>query len=217
MLGRTVPPADAVVLDLPFQGSWRVENSPARRVPSHGTHAFGTSHAIDFVAVDDKGRSAPFAWRSLVSTEPPEFFRGFGVPILAPVSGTVVLTHDEEPDHEARRSQLTLVPYMLGQTGRARAGIAGLAGNHVVIAARLDGPFVVLAHLRQGTVQVPGQHVQAGEPLAECGNSGNSTEPHVHVPVSDSTDWDRAHGVPLAFRDRTGAVWLPGESEIVRA
>ena len=117
------PQADAVVLDFPFRGTWRVENSPARRVPSHGTYTFGTSHAIDFVAVTDRGRSAPRTWRSLVAAEPPEIFRGFGQPILAPLSGTVVLTHAGEPDHEARRSQLTLVPYMLGQAERVRAGI----------------------------------------------------------------------------------------------
>lgn len=210
--------ADPVVLGLPFRGSWRVENSPARRVPSHGTEAFGSSHAIDFVAVDARGRSAPPSWRGLVAAEPPELFRGFGVPILAPVTGTVVLTHDGEPDHEARRSALALVPYMLGQAGRARLGVAALAGNHVVIAVRPDGPFVVLAHLRRGTVQVrPGQPVRAGAALAECGNSGNSTQPHLHVQVSDSTDWDRAHGVPLAFRGRTGAAWVPAEAEIVRA
>ena len=28
--------------------------------------------------------------------------------------------------------------------------------------------------------------------MGECGNSGNSTEPHVHVQVSDRIDWDRA-------------------------
>ena len=43
-------------------------------------------------------------------------------------------------------------------------------------------------------------------------NSGNSTEPHVHVQVTDSTDWQRARGVPLAFRGRDGTVWVPGES-----
>ena len=56
-------PKDAVVLSFPFRGTWRVENSPARRVPSHGTEAFGVSHAIDFVAVDDRNLSAPRTWR----------------------------------------------------------------------------------------------------------------------------------------------------------
>jgi hypothetical protein len=211
------PGAASVVLDLPFRGSWRVENSPARRVPSHGTYAFGTAHAIDFVAVNAAGRSAPRTWRSLIAAERPEAFVGFGQPILAPLSGTVAAVLDGQPDHEGRRSQLALVPYMLGQADRIRQGIGAVAGNHVVIAATANGPFVLLAHLRQGTVRVhPGQRVEAGDLIGECGNSGNSTEPHVHVQVTDSTDWPRAHAVPIAFRGRDGTVWIPQESEIVR-
>lgn len=210
-------PQGAVLLDFPFRGSWRVENSPARRVPSHGTYAFGTSHAIDFVAVDDAGSSGPRTWRTFLASEPAEIFIGFGQPILAPVSGTVVDIHDGEGDHQGRRSQLTLVPYMLGQAGRVREGVAAIAGNHVVIAAGHDGPYVLLAHLRRGTIDVrQGQPVQAGEPVAQCGNSGNSTEPHVHVQVSDSTDWNRARGVPIAFRGSDGNAWLPGESDVIK-
>jgi len=52
-----------------------------------------------------------------------------------------VIAHDEEPDHEGRRSQLVLVPYMLGQVRRARIGRAALAGNHVVIAVHPQGPL----------------------------------------------------------------------------
>ena len=58
-----------VELDFPFRGRWLVQNSPDRRVPSHGTHLFGTTYAIDFVPVDERGRSAPRTWRSLVSVE----------------------------------------------------------------------------------------------------------------------------------------------------
>ncbi|WP_232818991.1 M23 family metallopeptidase [Homoserinimonas sp. OAct 916] len=206
-----------MVLDLPFHGMWRVENSPARRVPSHGTAAFGSSYAIDFVHVDKNGRSAPFTWRSMVAAEPPERFLGFGVPILSPVTGVVVATHNHEPDHDGRRSQLILIPYMLGQAKRARRGAAGLAGNHVVIAMSDRGPFVLVAHLQEGTVNVRvGDHLQAGEKIGRCGNSGNSTEPHVHVQVSDSTAWVDARGIPIVFRKTDGSSWLPRESEIVQ-
>ena len=207
---------DPVVLSFPLRGSWRVENSPANRVPSHGTDALGSSYAIDLVPVDEQGRSAPRTLRGLLSHEPPEVFVGFGRPVMAPVSGRVETVHDAEPDHDGRRSQLALVPYMLGQSRRARRGAVGLAGNHVVIAIGANGPFVLLAHLQRGSVQVqPGQLVSVGDPVARCGNSGNSTEPHVHLQVTDTTDWANAHGLPFAFRGENGPAWLPTNSEIV--
>ncbi|MFU8850030.1 M23 family metallopeptidase [Micromonospora sp. SL1-18] len=56
--------------------------------------------------------------------------------------------------------------------------------------------------MRCGTVAVrPGELVAAGQPLGRCGNSGNSTQPHVHVQVMDDVDPFRAVGVPIVFRD----------------
>ena len=175
----------------------------------------GTTYAIDFIPVDARGRSAPWNWRAAVATEAPENFVGFGAPILAPCSGRVVIAHDGEPDHEARRSQLTLLPYMLGQARRARGGPRALAGNHVVIATGTDGPYILLAHLRKGSVKAAvGDHVHEGVVLAACGNSGNSTRPHLHIQATDSTDWNQARGLPIAF-GATGVPTLPGESEII--
>src|SRR5829696_4969815 len=145
--------SDPVALGLPLHGPCRVQNSPANRVPSHGTAALGSSYAIDLVPVDDRGRSASPSWRGLISSEPPDIFIGFGRPVLAPSAGRVVLTHDGEPDHEARRSQLALVPYMLTQRERARRGPAGLAGNHVVIDIGGGGPYVLVAHMQRNTLQ----------------------------------------------------------------
>lgn len=192
-----------VEVSLPFAGRWLTQNSPARRVPSHGLDVFGERYAIDFVAVDDRHRTAGTRdWRTFVSTEPPERFVAFGQPILAPAGGTVVSVHDGEPDHEARRSQLALVPYALGQAGRLRQGVAALAGNHVVLALPGGTAFVALAHLRAGSMRVDvGQSVAEGEQLAECGNSGNSTQPHVHVQAMDSADLSVARGLPMVFRE----------------
>ena len=39
------------MMSLPFTGMWKVENSPRRRVPSHGTHLLATTYAIDFVEI----------------------------------------------------------------------------------------------------------------------------------------------------------------------
>jgi hypothetical protein len=175
-----------IVISLPFAGLWLARNSPARRVPSHGTDLLGERYAIDFIGVDGRRRTADRRdWRTFLATEPAERFYGYGRPILAPADGIVVEVHDGEIDHEGRRSQLTLVPYALGQPARVRHGVGAIA----------------LAHLRAGSIRVAaGEEVTAGQLVAACGNSGNSTQPHVHMQVMDSSDLSVARGVPMAFR-----------------
>ena len=210
--GRVVSP---VVLRYPLLGRFRVRNSPARRVPSHGSHLMGTTYAIDLVPVDERGRSAPVTWRSLLATEPPDAFVGFGAVVLAPISGIVLTVHDGEADHSARRSQGALLGYALGQASRIREGAGAIAGNHVVVAVQPDGPFVLVAHLRRGSVCVsPGDRIEVGQPVGQCGNSGNSTQPHVHLQATDSTEWAVARGLPIAFSTDRG-LELPGESQVV--
>lgn len=191
----------SVVLEVPFAGRWITQMSPATRVPSHGTDLFGISYGIDFVAVDERRHSAPVRdWRTAFGTEPPERYYAFGLPVTAPVSGRVVAAHDGELDHEGRRAPLPLVSYALTQRSRLRQGLAGLAGNHVMIRLRGRETVVVLVHLKRGSVRVEvGSDVTVGEVIGQCGNSGNSTQPHVHLHVADRADAAAARGMPLLF------------------
>ena len=190
--------AASIDLDYPFAGRWLVRNSPADRVPSHGTTRFASSYAIDFVPVGEDGRIAPIGFASLVRSEPPEHFPGFGRPVLAPIDGEIIAAHDTEPDHAAHRG-LPSIGYALTQNRRAAAGWVALAGNHVLIDA---GAIVIaLCHLQQGSVAVQaGQRVRRGERIGCCGNSGNSMEPHVHVQALDSAVIERANAVRMTFR-----------------
>lgn len=111
-------------LDLlyPFDGKWLVRNSPADRVPSHGTSLFGSAFAIDFVPVGEDGRSAPYTLTSFFRPEPASAFPGLGRPVSAPIDGLVVGTHASEPDHDSYRG-LPSVGYALTQ--RRRCGEDG--------------------------------------------------------------------------------------------
>lgn len=193
----------ATSLDLPVQGRWVALNSPASRVPSHGLHAYGQTYAIDLVYDPADGSRPGFAWRPL--TRPARDFPGFGRRVSAPVSGRVVRVHRNARDHRSRTSPLALL-YLLIEGVREFRGPAGLLGNYVVI-DRGDGVYAVLAHLQRGSVQVrPGEKVRAGDLLARCGNSGNSTEPHLHLQVMDCPLPLFAAGMPLRFAsDRTSA------------
>lgn len=189
---------EALDLVFPFHGRWLVQNSPANRVPSHGTEAFASSYAIDFVPVGDNGRSAPVRLSTLVRSESPDRFPGFGRPVLAPIEGSVIAAADGDADHHAMRG-LPSVGYALTQGRRAAAGWPALAGNHVLIQTD-SGVVVALCHLQQGSVLVQsGQPVRAGQTIGRCGNSGNSTEPHLHVQAFDGTDPDHGRPVPITF------------------
>ena len=81
-------------------------------------------------------------------------------------------------------------------------------GNHVVLS--LDGgTFLVLAHLQRGSVQVKaGDTAREGQVLGRCGNSGHTSEPHIHIhhqrqdPLKYPVNF--AEGLPLYFRDHGG-------------
>ena len=162
-LGRNREP---VLLDLPFRGSWLARNSPARRVPSHGTRLYGTAYAIDFVAVDERGLPAPRTWRTALSVEPAELFRGFGQPVLAPAAGRVVAAHDGEVDHVARRSQLTLLAYAVGQPDASAAVPPRSPATTSSSPSRRPDRSSSLAHLRQGSLRVvAGDAVASGDVL----------------------------------------------------
>ncbi|MDN6565956.1 MAG: M23 family metallopeptidase [Propionibacterium sp.] len=199
----------SIDLVYPFTGRWLVHNSPADTVPSHGTPLFATSFAIDFVPVDEDGVTAPFTPLSLVRTQPPDDFPRFGRTVLSPVAGTVLAVHDSEEDHSAYRGLPSLC-YALTQRHRVRAGWNAPAGNHVLI-RHATGVVVALCHLQSSSAVVrPAQEVRAGDVLGRCGNSGNSTEPHLHVQAVDTGDIAAAQAVPLSFGGR-----LPHNGEIV--
>jgi murein DD-endopeptidase MepM/ murein hydrolase activator NlpD len=90
-----------------------------------------------------------------------------------------------------------VVIYLLLESVREFIGPAGVLGNHVVV-CRDDGLCVLMAHLRRGSLRVhKGDRVRRGDQIAECGNSGNSSEPHLHCQVMDRPSVWVAAGLPF--------------------
>ncbi|MFD4371601.1 M23 family metallopeptidase [Streptomyces sp. NPDC058486] len=189
-----------VEVEPPVTGTWSALNSPADRVPSHGTRGYGQAYAIDIVEEDpDRPRPAFAALAPLARR--PDAYPAFGAPLLAVADGTVVHAEDRQRDHLARPSLPALAFLLLVEAPlRALAGPRRVTGNHLVLDLG-DGTYAMYAHLRRGSLRVrPGDRVTAGQPLAGCGNSGNSTEPHVHFQLMDAPDLDTARGVPFTWR-----------------
>lgn len=192
----------AVLLPLLLQG-WRGHRAPRGAVPlgpvlSGGTFmvAQGGStpainyhmahpvmrYAVDLIGVGALGRPMK-GW----FPAPPSEYAIFGAEVLAPLSGRVVALQEGLPDLSVPRTD-ALRP----------------AGNHVVIRSTLaDGRVVnvILAHLKQGSVRVSlGADVRQGEVIGQVGNSGNTTEPHLHLGVNEhAEDGDPFGGEGVAF------------------
>lgn len=108
--------------------------------------------------------------------------------------------------------------------GADTSGVTESAGSHVVIEAEKTGTLIVIAHLQRGSVIVKkGQRLQEGMPVGRCGNSGNTSDPHIHIHHQRPGvfgDGEFAEGLPLYFRDHGGRPmpvggWEEVDGEIV--
>ncbi|WP_330174961.1 M23 family metallopeptidase [Streptomyces sp. NBC_01498] len=207
--------ADRAPLEVlpPVTGRWTALNSPATKVPSHGVHSYGQTYAVDILVVPEPDTRPPFAklWPLARGNG---HYPAFGAPVLAVADATVVRVLDGRRDHLTRTSLPALVWMMLVESAvRDATGPSWIVGNHVILDLG-DGVFAGYAHLRQGSVTVaPGDTVRAGQRIADCGNTGNSTEPHLHFQLMDGPDLDTARGVPFTWR----GVGVPANGEAFTA
>ena len=98
------------------------------------------------------------------------------------------------------------------------------AGNYLIIEAA--DCFVFLAHAKKNSLCVAeGESVQAGQPLAKIGHTGNSTAPHLHFQLMDAPDLWTAKGLPCclaAYEQLVDGVWqprenaIPGDKDVIR-
>jgi hypothetical protein len=127
----------------------------------------------------------------------------YGTPVVAPVSGHVHHATDGAPDH---------------MPGQLSSDLENPTGNTVVL--RLEtGTYLIIAHLKTGSVQVEtGGDVKEGDPIGDCGNSGNTSEPHIHIHHQRQDPRlfpiNFAEGLPLYFRDHGGPAMPEGGFDV---
>ena len=116
-------------------------------------------------------------------------------PILSPGAGTIAAVVNDLPDNPT------------GETDAHNP-----AGKHVVIDLG-NNEFAFLAHMRQGSVAVSvGDMVAVGDELGRCGNSGNTSEPHLHMHLQTTPDLTDGEGLPAQFVNYLGPLTVRGSS-----
>lgn len=184
----------------PVRGDWVALNSPGQTLPSHGTRGLGQYAAVDIIwpSTPDTPPMVQNALRSSPAAE----FPTFGADIYSMAPGTVVKTSIKCRDHTARNTWQSIA-FMITIEGflRSLLGVRALFGNHVIV-RHDDGTFAAYAHLRQGSVVVrPGVRVEVGDKIAEVGNTGNSSVPHLHVQLMDRANPHAAAGLTILWCD----------------
>lgn len=181
--GRRQYKGTAVELKWPLAGDGYVviHGGEGESVNAHAVVKAQT-YAIDVVRLGEWGMRA----KGMLPTAL-DRYAIYGQPVSAPCAGEVIAARDNLPDQ---------VP--------PDGDVKNLAGNYVVVYC--EHISVLLAHLQPGSVKVTlGAHVEVGTPLANVGNSGNTSEPHLHIhAVKGSVTDERAlvvdgEAVPLIF------------------
>jgi len=186
----TLSTMSPMVIGPPLRGSnWMAANGPSntsihRRalMPIEGRLHIAQRFAIDWVKVDDGGKT--------FSGDPKDnkTYFAYGSEALAVADAIVSATKDGIPENIPGPDSRA-VPITLETVG----------GNHVILDLG-GGHFAFYAHLQPGSLKVKvGDKVRRGQVLGLVGNSGNSTEPHLHFHVSDSNSPLGSEGVPYVL------------------
>jgi len=76
-------------------------------------------------------------------------------------------------------------------------------GNYLLIKCNdVEDEYIAMYHFKKGSVKViKGDSIAKGQIIAKCGNSGRSTEPHLHFHIQDSENDSVAVGVIAKFEN----------------
>ena len=185
------------VYGFPLAGNWFV--GAGASFHSHHRWVVPEEFALDIARLGEggtthKGAGATnadhFAWEQ---------------PVRAVADGTVaaVVTKYQDSDEYLRKPGESLEAYngrvQQQQGALFQQGLEAIGGNAVTI-AHANGEFSHSMHLRAGSITVKvGDTVKRGQQIAKLGNTGNSTEPHLHFQVTDGADPLNSIGLPVTF------------------
>jgi len=163
-------------LILPFKGQWMVSNGGRTSETNSHIHPNGLGPKNQLYAYD-------FRRDHVGEGKKLEDYQVFGQEVITPGSGIISQVFNGSKDVEIGERDLFMA-----------------LGNAVVIDHQ-NGEWSVLCHFKYNSIQVQaGDRVHQGDLLGLCGNSGNTTQPHVHFHLQNDALVHRAEGLPAQFR-----------------
>jgi hypothetical protein len=193
--GRIDVTGQAVTIDPPLRGeNWAALNGPSRSSQHresmdtfNGQTDFAERFAIDWVQIDKDGLTSRGDRLNLQN------YFCYGQPVYAVADATVTFVQDGLPNGRPEANGKPADP-------KVPMTLDTIAGNHVILDLG-GGVYAAYAHLQPGSIRVKvGNRVKEGDVLGLIGDSGNSTEPHLHFQLMDANSVLAAQGLPYAFR-----------------
>ena len=200
-----------ILVDFPLRGEWVAAHTPAQKIPSHGSDTLGQRYAYDFLRTDYQADMHFFKdsnFKYWLVGVPTSNCYCWKEPVYAPFDGEVILTKDgirEKTRLHPVLDLLSVVKNTISATAKAvffgtkEINLYIYLGNHIIL--KHDNVYAFFAHLYPNSVSVNvGQTVREGDVLGKVGHTGNSTAPHLHFHLMDSSDLLTAKGLPCAFK-----------------
>lgn len=171
----------------PFKGDWFVFWGGNNALINYHYEYESQRYAYDFIQ-----RKDGYSYKGDPLKN--ESYYAFGQPLYVPADGKVVSVLSNIPDNEPVGKMNPKVP----------------AGNEIVI-AHSNGEYSVIGHMKKGSALVKvGDRVKTGDKLGLVGNSGNSSEAHLHYQVSDGADLFKSKAIQIKWQD--GSKPVQGET-----
>jgi murein DD-endopeptidase len=197
-----------VAISSPLRGNhWLAGNGPSSTsghrkalIPIDGHAAIAQRFAIDWVRIRDEGKTFQGDEKDNKN------YYAYGSDALAVADGVVTEVKDGIPENIPGRDSRA-VPITLETVG----------GNHVILDIG-GGHFAFYAHLQPGSLRVKlGDKVRRGQVVGLVGNSGNSTEPHLHFHIENGSSPLGAEGLPYSLASFEvvghGWEWKPADAK----
>lgn len=166
---------------LPFKGQWTAVNGCFSKTYSHSWDILTQRYAYDFIILDEHAKSYAGAFDDVDS------YHCYGQEIISPADGIIIEIEQRSKDSLILKNSRFIM--------RAKH----IAGNYIVI-KHGESEYSTLAHLKCGSIKVSvGDRVKKGQTLALCGNSGSSTEPHLHFQLQTGPSFYTSAGLPVRF------------------
>jgi murein DD-endopeptidase MepM/ murein hydrolase activator NlpD len=185
----------------PLQGVWMVVVGPSFSEPHRW--ALNEEFALDIVRLGESGKTYHGSGIKLSD------FYSYGQEVVAVADGEVVTVETSQSEGNDRFRQLGesaetfMARTVAEQEKLLLAGAYKVLGNYVVVRHQ-GGEYSHYTHLAAASARVkPGEKVKGGQVLGKLGNTGNSSEPHLHFTVADGPDPLYARSLPVRYSGMT--------------